>query len=96
MLAARETRDTLFALAELSFHHAEQAGKNEHYLAAAIYAYAFLLPEDGTPQPDPLDPRRRLAADIYNLGWFEAWIRRMAKKSCFARENTTCLLASWT
>ena len=31
-------QDRLFALAELSFQHAEQSGKNEHYLAAAIYA----------------------------------------------------------
>jgi len=60
--------DRLFALAELSFTHAERSGKNEYYLAAAVYAYAFLFPEDNTPQPDPLDPRRRLAADIYNLG----------------------------
>lgn len=65
---AQATPDRLFALAELSFHHAEQAKKSEFYLAAAVYAYAFLFPEDGTPQPDPLDPRRRLAADIYNLG----------------------------
>jgi pimeloyl-ACP methyl ester carboxylesterase len=65
---ARATPDRLFALAELSFHHAELAGRNDHYLAAAIYAYAFLFPEDGMQPPDPLDPRRRLAADIYNLG----------------------------
>ncbi len=64
---ARATSDRLFALAELSFRHAEQARKNDHYLAAAIYAYAFLFPENGA-QPDPLDPRRRLAADIYNFG----------------------------
>jgi pimeloyl-ACP methyl ester carboxylesterase len=34
---------------------------------SAFYAYAFLFPEGGTP-PDPLDPRRRLAADLYNQG----------------------------
>ena len=66
--ASRVTPDRLFALSELSFHYAEESGKKEHYLAAAVYAYAFLFPEDGTPQPDPLDPRRRLAADLYNLG----------------------------
>lgn len=33
-----------------------------------MYAYAFLFPGDGTSPPDPLDPRRRLAADLYNLG----------------------------
>jgi len=61
-------QDRLFALSELSFHHAEQSGKSEHYLAAAIYAYAFLFPDDGTQGPDPLDPRGRLAVDLYNRG----------------------------
>jgi pimeloyl-ACP methyl ester carboxylesterase len=67
-LAVSPAPDRLFALSELSFYHAEETGKNEHYLASAVYAYAFLFPEDGTPPPDPLDPRRRLAADLYNLG----------------------------
>jgi pimeloyl-ACP methyl ester carboxylesterase len=66
--AVRVTPDRLFALSELSFYHAEQTEKNEYYLASAVYAYAFLFPEDETPRPDPLDPRRRLAADLYNLG----------------------------
>ncbi|MBI4522288.1 MAG: alpha/beta fold hydrolase [Deltaproteobacteria bacterium] len=61
-------RDRLFTLSELSFYYAEQAGKNEHYLAAAVYAYAFLFPEDNTLSPNPLDPRLRLAVDLYNLG----------------------------
>lgn len=63
----RVTSDRLFALAELSFLYAERSGKREHYLASAAYAYAFLFPEDGPP-PDPLDPRCRLAADLYNRG----------------------------
>ena len=67
-LAIDATPDRLFALSELSFYYAEQSGKNEYHLASAVYAYAFLFPENGTPQPDPLDPRRRLAADLYNLG----------------------------
>src|SRR5258705_8713917 len=37
------SRDRLFALAELSFAHADKAKKREYYLAAAVYAYAFLL-----------------------------------------------------
>ncbi len=60
--------EILFALAELSFYHAEKSAKNEHYLASAVYAYAYLFPDDGTAPPDPIDPRRRLAVDIYNLG----------------------------
>ena len=61
-------QDRLFALSELSFLYAEGSGRTEHYLAAAVYAYAFLFPEKGN-QPDSLDPRVRLAADLYNLGW---------------------------
>jgi pimeloyl-ACP methyl ester carboxylesterase len=60
-------QDRLFALAELSFLHAERSGAREYYLAAAVCAYAFLLPENGAV-PRALDPRFRLAADIYNRG----------------------------
>ena len=63
-----EADDRLFALAELSFLHAENTDSREHYLAAAIYAYAFLFPEDPDASPDPFDPRLRLASDLYNRG----------------------------
>ena len=39
--------DELFALAELSFRHAEAAGGRPYHLAAAVYAFAYLFPEDG-------------------------------------------------
>jgi pimeloyl-ACP methyl ester carboxylesterase len=58
----------LFALAELSFLHAERSGRREYYLAAAFYAYAFLLPEHERSPIRPIDPRARLAVDLYNLG----------------------------
>jgi pimeloyl-ACP methyl ester carboxylesterase len=58
----------LFALAELSFLHAERSGQREYYLAAAAYAYAFLLPEHEQSPIRPVDPRGRLAVDLYNLG----------------------------
>jgi hypothetical protein len=61
----------LFALAELSFLHAEETGARAHYLAAAAYAYAFLFPGNGGNPPAPLDPRARLAADLYNRGLTE-------------------------
>ena len=60
-------QDRLFALAELSFLYAENSADRPHFLAAAIYAYALLIPEPGM-RLDPLDPRGRLAADIYNRG----------------------------
>jgi pimeloyl-ACP methyl ester carboxylesterase len=60
--------DRLFALAELCFFHAEQSGKREYYLAAAVYAYAFVLPEREKLTIRPIDPRARLAVDLYNWG----------------------------
>ena len=62
------SRDQLSALAELSFAYADKSQKQEYYLAAAVYAYAFLLPADKAQAPRPVDPRNRLAAVLYNLG----------------------------
>src|ERR1044071_9356330 len=65
-LAPAGDEDRLFALTELSFAHAEASGDKSYYLAAAVYAYAFMLPgARGTP-PKAIDPRFRWAADIYN------------------------------
>jgi len=68
--------DDLFALAELSFFHGERSGKQSYYLAAAVYSFAFLFPEDTSQQPAAMDPRYRWACDIYDraltLG-FKAW-----------------------
>jgi pimeloyl-ACP methyl ester carboxylesterase len=90
----------LFALAELSFFHAEhqrprpsqdyqcltfkgrpcpqerrpraEEQARSYYLAAAVYAYTFLFPEDPQSAPlDPADPRLRLAYDLYNRGLAE-------------------------
>ena len=60
--------DETFALAELSFRHAESTGKHAYYLAASVYAYAFLFPDKADASPTPYDPRLRTAADLYNRG----------------------------
>jgi pimeloyl-ACP methyl ester carboxylesterase len=60
--------DLLFALAEMSFRHAEDSGKQPYYLATAIYAFAFLFPGDPAQRPDGFDPRLRTASDLYNRG----------------------------
>lgn len=60
--------DLVFALAELSFLHAERAERREYYLASALYAFLFLFPDDPARIPGPFDPRFRLAADLYNRG----------------------------
>jgi pimeloyl-ACP methyl ester carboxylesterase len=63
--------ERLFALAELSFLHADQGGRRSYYLAAAVYAYAYLFPEGAGTPPSPFDPRFRLACDLYNRGLSE-------------------------
>jgi pimeloyl-ACP methyl ester carboxylesterase len=68
-------RSGTFALAELCFKHAEDAGRRapEYYLAAAIYAYGFLFPGSGAAHLDELDPRPVIAADLYNRGLAKAF-----------------------
>ncbi len=55
--------DLYFALAELSFLHAEKTKNRSWYLAAALYAWSYLF---GDHAPDPFDPRLRVASDLYN------------------------------
>ena len=71
-LAPKGDEDRLFALAELSFLHAENSGEKSYYLASAVYAYAFLYPGQlGTP-PRGIDPRLRWAVDLYNQSLTQA------------------------
>jgi pimeloyl-ACP methyl ester carboxylesterase len=56
----------LFALAELSFLHAEKVKATDWYFASVVSAYAFLFPEDPDEAPHPFDPRLRVAVDLYN------------------------------
>jgi len=60
--------DRLFALAELSFLHAGHSKDRSYYLAAAVYAYAFIFPRNAKDTPDSFDPRLRTAVDLYNQG----------------------------
>src|SRR5262245_52086088 len=61
-LATKEN-DLYYPLAELSFLHAEKTDQQSWYLAAALYAWSYLF---GGDVPQPLDPRLRVAADLYN------------------------------
>src|SRR5262245_44319511 len=67
--------EALFALAELSFLHAEETRDPALYGAAALYAYAFLFPEVKRAPLDPLDPRSRISADLYNRALASAFQR---------------------
>ena len=59
--------DRWFALAELSFLHADRTGDRAYFLASALYAWALLFPDDASGTPlRPSDPRFRLAYDVYN------------------------------
>ena len=51
--AGKPDPDALFALSELSFRHAEDTGNHAYYLAAAVYAFAFLFPDDPAQRPHP-------------------------------------------
>ena len=62
------SREYLFVLSELSFYHAGKSLKREYFLASAVYAWAFVLGRTDEARVDPLDPRFRLAANLYNLG----------------------------
>ncbi len=71
-----ERRDTLLALAEICFHcgkrglkfeeEGRELGRFNLYLAAAAYAYLYLLEPDKKPAPSSFDREFRLACDLYN------------------------------
>src|SRR5262245_45138027 len=65
----------LFALAELSFLRANQTKLQTSYAAAMIYSWAMLFPEPGRPRLDELDPRIRIAVDLYNRSLSSAFRR---------------------
>jgi len=62
------SREYLFALSELSFYHATKSQKPEYFLASAVYAWAFVLGTADEERIAPIDPRLRLATNLYNLG----------------------------
>jgi triacylglycerol esterase/lipase EstA (alpha/beta hydrolase family) len=70
----------LFAVAEASFLHAERTGKRSYHLATALYAWAYLFPEDPAEAPSPFDPRLQLAANLYNRGLTSALVSTEDRK----------------
>lgn len=67
-VAGHELHESLAALSELCFHHAERGGGRPYYLAASMYAWEYLFPNDPKLRPDRFSPRLRLACDLYNRG----------------------------
>ena len=66
LAAAPADPGVLFALAEMSFLKALRTGQQPQALTVAVYAYAFLFPQDPHHRPSGFDPRMRTACDIYN------------------------------
>ena len=65
--------DAVFALAEVAYRRAVDIGKPSYSLAAAVYAYAFLFPDDPSRRPSGFDPHLRAACVIYNHGLARAF-----------------------
>lgn len=78
-----DRRDLLSALAELNYAHAERMARSvrpgagqvarDHYLAAAVYAYLYLVSTGREQRPSPFDPRFRVACELYNRGLAEGF-----------------------
>jgi len=65
-----DSRD-LLALAELSFQHGRRSNDRRYYVAAMVYAYAYLFPGGEAEPPSAFEQGTRLAADLYNRGFVE-------------------------
>ncbi len=97
VVSGRRGVSALFALSELSFFHAERTHKRAYYLAAAVYAYAFLFSRTmSRPIPTP---------SIRGSGWLPTsttaaspgrWRRRTEPTSISVQESSLCRLASCT
>lgn len=73
--------DTWFALAELSFLHADRTEDRRYSVMAAIYAWSFLF---GGEPPEPFDPRLRVASDLYNRGLTQGLEKKYAEGTAIA------------
>src|SRR5262249_10595139 len=67
-LGGPDERNRLLALSELWFGAAKRTGDRGEYIAAALYAYAFLFPRDPANAPGPYDGKLRLGLELYNRG----------------------------
>jgi len=77
---AEPLRATLFALAEGNYLVGRRTRDREAYLAAAVYAYLFLLGDESPePPPNPYDRRFRWAKDMYNDGLLRTLLDRKVR-----------------
>ncbi|KXV02936.1 hypothetical protein AD929_01385 [Gluconobacter potus] len=65
--------DQLFPLAELNYLQGRRHQNRAAYMAAALYAYAYINPDaPADERPSPYDPHLRQACDLYMFGLTEA------------------------
>jgi len=72
-VAGRLQHEDMASLAELAFHYGEHGGGRPYYLASALYAWAYLFPDDASLTPETFDPRGRVAYELYNRGLTEGF-----------------------
>jgi pimeloyl-ACP methyl ester carboxylesterase len=72
VVAGDAGNDVLYALAELSYLYSGRTASRPYALAAAIYAYAFLFPDDPALRPTAIDPRYQWACGLYAEGLTQA------------------------
>jgi pimeloyl-ACP methyl ester carboxylesterase len=58
----------LLALAELSYLQGKRDKSQPEFLAAAVYAYAYIAPGQNEEKANPYERQFQQACDIYNLG----------------------------
>jgi pimeloyl-ACP methyl ester carboxylesterase len=63
-----------YGLAELHYVEGLRTGEREHYLAAAVYAFVYLMGDGEVEPPSPFQRRFRWACELYNRG-LEAALR---------------------
>jgi pimeloyl-ACP methyl ester carboxylesterase len=71
---AEPERPFLHALAELNYLRARELKDRDRFLAAAVYAWFYLLGESDLEPANPYDRRFRWACDLYNRGLREAFL----------------------
>ncbi|HXZ85744.1 MAG TPA: hypothetical protein VEI82_09660, partial [Myxococcota bacterium] len=67
-LGGPDEHDRLLAMSELWFAAARKGEDRGEYLAAAVFAYAYLFPETPPPPPSPYNQKTFYALELYNRG----------------------------
>jgi pimeloyl-ACP methyl ester carboxylesterase len=93
-VAAEPGRSFVHALAELSYLRGKALRSRDHYLAAAVYAYFYLLGEEDLEPANPFDRRFRWACDLYNRGLRAAFLAPDGREFRFEEGRRTLPVGS--